>query len=99
MSQNEEHGGKHFLVVWDWETHGLREQQARGPQNARTANCEGRKARTVNCADATRECVDKSLGHAVHAVAPHLSRITHSIQPRFELRGPQWAAKAWSFKG
>ena len=65
--------------------------------------CVGRKMRGPRIAraakDATRECVDKSQGRAVHAVAPHLSRTTHSIQPRFELRGPQSAAKARPFKG
>ena len=69
-------------------------RKMRGPRIARAAKRLLQTAR-----DATRECIDKSLGRAVHAVAPHLSRTTHSIQPRFELRGPQSAAKARSFKG
>ena len=54
MSENEEDGGKHFVTLplssKLCEIHGLRVHQARGPQNVRTVNCEGRKAHTVNCA-------------------------------------------------
>ena len=74
------------------------------PQRERAAKCVGRELRGPRIASCERRKLSGTHASAwinewaSRAVATHLRRITHAIEPWFEVSGPQIAAKARPFK-